>query len=131
VALVYEARRRAVPRRLNKKMLRRISGPATESVRIVRAAERFHTLDDLTPLPEFGLSLGTWEWSQGCEFEKLETLVDVGPGDVVRNFRLAIQLMRQTIIATKGDVRLEQKLRGAIHRMNRDVVDAERQLRVE
>ena len=45
-----EARRRAVPRRLNKKVLRRISAPATECVRIVRAAERFHNLDDLTPL---------------------------------------------------------------------------------
>ena len=54
----------------------------------------------------------------------------MGPGDVVRNFRLATQLMRQTIKATSGDETLAAKLRDGIRRINRDEVDAERQLRV-
>ena len=131
VATVYEARRRSRPQRLPKKQMRRIADPAHRCAQAIRSAEKRHKLDDLTKEPEFGLSLATYEWSRGCEFEDLEKLCDVGPGDVVRNFRLATQLMRQTIKATSGDETLAAKLRDGIRRINRDEVDAERQLRVE
>lgn len=131
VATVYEARRLARPLRLPKKQMKQIADPAFRCVRLINSAEKLHKLDDLTKKPEFGLSLATWNWSRGCEFEDLEKLCDVGPGDVVRNFQLAIQLMRQTIKATSGDETLAGKLRDAIHHVNRDEVDAERHLRVE
>ena len=131
VATVYEARRRSRPRRLPKQQMKRIADPAFRCARFINSAEKHHKLDDLTKLPEFGLSLAILSWSRGCEFEDLEDLCDVGPGDLVRNIRLAIQLMRQTIKATSGDETLAGKLRDAIHRVNRDEVDAERQLRVE
>jgi len=130
-AIVYERRRRTRPRRLSRKKLRRIAEPAMACVRRIQSAEKIRRLDDLTKRPEFALSLATYHWSQGCEFGELESLTDAGPGDLCRNFRLAVQLMRQTIKATAGDDRLAQKLRRAIDRLNRDVVDAERQLRVE
>ncbi len=130
-AVVYEARRRSAPRRLPRKILRPVMEPAFECVRAIRAAEKNYRLDDLTKLPDFGLSLATHNWSRGCEFAEMEKMTDVGPGDVVRNFRLAVQLMRQTIKAVEGDERAAEKFRGAIRRLNRDLVDAERQLRVE
>jgi len=130
-AIVYERRRRTRPRRLPRKQLRRIADPAMACVRRIRSAEKIRRLDDLTKRPEFALSLATYHWSRGCEFEELESLTDAGPGDLCRNFRLAVQLMRQTIKATAGDDNLAQKLRRAIDRLYRDVVDAERQLRVE
>jgi len=131
VATVYEARRRSRPRRLPKKQMKRIADPAFRCARLINSAEKLHKLDDLTKRPEFGLSLAVYQWSRGCEFDDLEKLCDVGPGDLVRNFRLAIQLIRQTINATEGDERLAAKLRAGIRRLNRDEVDAERQLRVE
>ena len=131
VAIVYEARRRSRPRRLPRKKLGRIAEPAFECSRTIRAAEKIHRLEDLTKQPEFGLSLATWHWSGGCEFDDLAGLTDLGPGDIVRNFRLAIQLMRQTIKAVEGDESAAEKLRRAIRLLNRDVVDAERQLRTE
>ena len=131
VAIVYEARRRSRPRRLPRKRLGRIAEPAFECSRTIRAAEKIHRLEDLTKQPEFGLSLATWHWSSGCEFDDLAGLTDLGPGDIVRNFRLAIQLMRQTIKAVEGDESAVEKLRRAIRLLNRDVVDAERQLRTE
>ena len=131
VAVVYESRRRMVARRLAKRRLKRIAGPAYACIRRIHSAEKLHRLEDLTKPPDFGLSLATWHWSRGCEFTELEGLTPVGPGDLCRNFRLAIQLMRQTIKAVEGDDRLGQTLRTAIGRLNRDVVDAERQLRVE
>jgi superfamily II RNA helicase len=131
VGIVYEGRRRNRPRRMARKQLRKMADPALHCVRRIQQAEKARRLEDLTKLPEFGLSLGTHHWSQGCDFDALELLTDVGPGDLCRNFRLAVQLMRQTIKAVEGDDRLVERLRGAIDRINRGVVDAERQLRVE
>jgi len=131
VAVVYEARRRHRPRRLPKRLLRHIAEPAFRCTRAIRSAEKLRGVDDLTKNPEFGLSLATRHWSRGCEFDELADLTDTDPGDVIRNFRLAIQLMRQILRATKGDEPLAQTLRGAMRRLNRDEVDAERQLRVE
>ncbi|MFW6107773.1 MAG: DEAD/DEAH box helicase [bacterium] len=131
VAIVYEPRRSAHRRRAPKKVLRGVRGPAREAGRRINNAEKLHALDDLTKPPEFGLSRATWQWARGCAFEELERHTNIAPGDVVRNFRLAIQLLRQMLKATKGDFELARKLRGAIDRLNRDEVDAERQLRVE
>jgi superfamily II RNA helicase len=131
VAVVYEARRRSRRRRLPKKQLRRISDPAHKAWARIRSAEKHRKVEELTQRPDFGLSLATWHWSRGCEFDQLEHFADVGPGDLCRYFRLAIQLMRQTIKAVAGDTRIIHKLRESIDRLNRDVVDAERQLRVE
>ena len=131
VALVYEPRRRSRPQRMPKKQLAPIANPAYAAIRRIHAAEKRHKLEDMTKSPEFGLSRATWRWATGCEFDELERYCDVGPGDLCRNFRLAVQLMRQTIKAVEGDDRLIEGLRGAIRGLNRDVVDAERQLRVE
>jgi superfamily II RNA helicase len=131
VATVYEARRRNRPHRMARKALRKIADPAFHCIRRIHQAERGQHLDELTKSPEFGLSLATHAWSQGCEFSALEMLTDVDPGDLCRNFRLAVQLLRQTIKAVDGDERLITRLRGAIQRLNRDIVNAEQQLRVE
>lgn len=131
VALIYEARRRSTPRRLQKKMLMPIAEPAFDRIHQIHTMEKHYKLEELTKPPEFGLSLATYHWSQGSEFDDLAKLTDLGPGDVVRNFRLSIQLMRQAIQAFSGDERNIEKFHEAIRRMNRDVVDAERQLRVE
>jgi len=80
-------------------------------------------LDELTKSPEFGLSLATHAWSQGCEFSALEMLTDVDPGDLCRNFRLAVQLLRQTIKAVDGDERLITRLRGAIQHLDQRLAD--------
>ena len=130
-AIVYEPRRRSLPRRLARKVLQPIAEPAFDCWRGIASIEKIYRLDELTKGPEFGLSLATFHWSQGIEFDELERLTDLGPGDVVRNFRLAIQLNRQIMKAIEGDVRNVAKLQEAISRLNRDIVDAERQLRVE
>ena len=49
---------------------------------------------------------------------------------MVRFFRLALQLLRNTMYALPKEDPLREKLRGAARRINRDVVDAERQLRL-
>ena len=69
-------------------------------------------------------------WAKGCTWGELEAHTGASDGDMVRFFRLALQLLKNTMYALPKDDPLRDKLRGAAHRINRDVVDAERQLRL-
>lgn len=80
--------------------------------------------------PDFGLYQAGLAWFEGCEFDDLLQYTDIPDGDLVRNFRLTIQLMRQVVkvLDTGDDLRV--KLLDVMGKINRDEVDAERQLRL-
>lgn len=95
---------------------------------LLRRERQLHIEDpspSLTPV----LSAAMEAWSEGAEFAKVLWLADADEGDVVRAFRHTIDLLRQLRRAVAGDVELQDKLSRCIARINRDVVDAERQLR--
>jgi superfamily II RNA helicase len=64
----------------------------------------------------------------GAEFEEIVEDTDATPGDIVRNLRMAVQLMRQVRRAIDPAWDLRETLAAAMEKMNRDVVDARRQL---
>ena len=84
----------------------------------------------MTPKLETRLSTAILAWSQGCEFEALQQYADLADGDFVRAFRLVIDLLRQMRRAMVGHTTLLDKLDRCLNKINRDVVDAERQLRI-
>ena len=53
---------------------------------------------------------------------------DLAAGDVVRSFRMTIQLLRQVFHAIPRGDPVPETLREAIDRIDRDVVDAKRPL---
>jgi len=130
LAVVYEARRGAEaipPRRGVIKEVRR------ESLRIVaefQAREKELGIRGGTKSPDFGLSRAGQAWFEGCEFDDLLRYTDVPDGDLVRNFRLAIQLMRQVAKALETSLDLRDRVLSIMRQINRDEVDAERQLRL-
>ncbi|MEE2619928.1 MAG: hypothetical protein VX677_15050, partial [Candidatus Poribacteria bacterium] len=67
---------------------------------------------------------------QGCNFEDLPQYADLADGDFVRSFRLVVDLLRQIRRATVERPSLGDKLSRSIDKINRDVVDSERQLRI-
>ena len=69
-------------------------------------------------------------WSRGCEFDTLTDYAALDPGDFVRTFRLVIAQLPQIRRAMTGHTALIDKLNRCIAKINRDVVDAERQLRI-
>ena len=87
-------------------------------------------LEDRSKKPEFKLGSAVTAWARGCEWAALEAHTGASDGDLVRFFRLALQLLRNTMHALPPEDKLRDKLRGAARRLNRDVVDAERQLRL-
>mgnify|MGYP001564915372 CR=1 FL=1 len=69
-------------------------------------------------------------WFHGAPFDKLTRLCDVDEGEIVRYFRMTVQLLRQLSDAPSADEALRKKTSLALARINRDVVDAEQQLRL-
>jgi len=128
VALIYEERRRGephhVPARLHGNVRKHVDNLCRD---LLRAEAEFQIAPPLK-LPDWGLTAATVQWMRGGEFSDLEKTTETPLGDICRTFRMALQLMRQVrrVIDPKWD--LAQRLEEAAATMNRDVVDAKRQL---
>jgi superfamily II RNA helicase len=72
-----------------------------------------------------------WAWANGADFSKLRDYTDASDGDIVRNLRQTIQLMRLVskplLELARGD--LHVRFGGALKLIKRGLVDAEWQLR--
>lgn len=127
VAIVYESRGpddRGEGRRGKSSVERRVH----RAIRGFQRAEKHLDIADRIRDANFDLSMAAKHWAAGCAFEELMGKTDCGDGDLVRTFRLSIQLMRQLRKAVPEDHELRSRLLSAIRLINRDVVDAERQL---
>ncbi len=128
VGLVYEERRRGetgyAPAKLFGNVRSRVQGDIQAIA--LRAAE--YQLFTSIKRPDWGLTSVVSRWMDGADFEDLLDETDATPGDVVRHLRMAVQLMRQVRRAIDPKWDLREALAAAMETMNRDVVDARRQL---
>jgi superfamily II RNA helicase len=128
VGLVFEERRRGetgyAPAKLFGNVRSRVQGDIHAIA--MRAAE--HQLYSSIKRPDWGLTPVVAKWMDGAAFEDLLEETDATPGDVVRHLRMAVQLMRQVRRAIDPAWDLRETLAAAMEKMNRDVVDARRQL---
>jgi superfamily II RNA helicase len=128
VAIVYEERKGISSVKLPPEALGEIRRLADRSIREFVRIERDLGLVELTKEPDFGLSAPTRLWAKGGSLEDVRTVTNASDGDLVRCFRMAIQLMRQVRGRLRGEKDLEEKFEAAIDLLNRDDVDARRQL---
>jgi len=80
-------------------------------------------------MPHYHLSNAVGAWLDGQSFHKtlLETTAD--EGELVRYLRMSNQLLRETLANRLSSESLKEKISRLIPKINRDIVDAERQLR--
>jgi superfamily II RNA helicase len=129
-AIVYEAKKADWARKYEHGRFKWMKKSAYNIVDDIGRAEERVELEDRTKGLEFKLAGAVNAWAKGCRWGELEAHTGASDGDMVRFFRLALQLLKNTMYALPKDDPLRDKLRGAAHRINRDVVDAERQLRL-
>jgi superfamily II RNA helicase len=132
-AVVFESRRDCRYKKLPKTILKREIRTARRILRPWWRRERAAGIaQPLKPL-DFKLAGAIYEWSQGESFDRLSRYTDLPAGDLVRSFRLTIQLLRQLLrpVSALGPEKegFRQRIVEAMARLNRDVVDAERQLK--
>ena len=130
VAIVSEPRKDAYFKPLRDERLLEILYAVSSETSFIQYLEVKHKVTEITPMLELRLCTAMLAWSRGCEFDKLEKYAHLDAGDFVRTFRLVIDQLRQIRRAMAGHTVLVDKLNRCIGKINRDVVDAERQLRI-
>jgi superfamily II RNA helicase len=127
VALIHQERRRNapfVPNNLFGNERRHVMDCLSYAARL----EAQNEIPTPMKLPDWGLTAAVIAWCQGATMEQLAETTAASLGDVVRALRMAIQLMRQTRHAIDPSWDLRERLSEAANLLNRDEVDARRQL---
>lgn len=129
-ALVYEPRKLDhAPRiRRNVRDLKEITERTTKNIH--QMERRLH----IWPKSKeyfFHLSAVTEAWLLGCDFAKLGQYSEVDEGELVRYFRMAVQILREIQHAGVSSIILKEKISKLLPVFNRDIVDAEKQLRTK
>ena len=130
VAIVSEPRKDGYFKRLKDERLLDILYAVNSEILFIQQLEDKHKVTEITPMLELRLCTAMLAWSSGCEFDQLEKYAHLDAGDFVRTFRLVIDQLRQIRRAMTAHTALVDKLNRCIEKINRDVVDAERQLRI-
>ncbi|HEX6883350.1 MAG TPA: DEAD/DEAH box helicase [Planctomycetota bacterium] len=131
VGLAHEERGRGpaehVPGRLWGPLRRRVEEVAEEILEL----EHRSGIPTPSKTPSWGLTRALDAWYDGQGFEAVEELSPATPGEICRTFRMALQLMRsvrRTLEGERDPSALAARLDEAFGRVNRDEVDARRQL---
>lgn len=127
--LVFEPRKGDHPPRLthqHEKLLRM----AEQTAGMIHRKESKYKIFPYTKLPHFHLAAALEAWARGSTFDKLFRLTTADEGELIRYFRMVIQLLRELWSAPHASQHLQATARRARGLINRDIVDAEKQLRV-
>ncbi|MFH1877466.1 MAG: DEAD/DEAH box helicase [Candidatus Omnitrophota bacterium] len=127
LSLVFEPRKGTAFPRLDKrtKRLRSITDKIAASIH--RKEERL----GISPLSKsfyFHLSSCLEAWMRGAAFENILTETDADEGEIIRCFRMCTQNLRE-ILDTPVSRELRETAKKALVLINRDIIDAEKQLR--
>ncbi|NOZ63564.1 MAG: DEAD/DEAH box helicase [Caldiserica bacterium] len=103
-------------------------GKLEELVRYLRSKERRYRLHPLTKKPNFFLAPAVIAWMEGKAFPELAKKAKVDEGELIRNFRMCIQVLRD-ILKTESPESLKQNASEAVSKIKKGIVDAEEELR--
>ena len=127
LAAVYEPRKGQERPDLFGKV-RKLDGICSQMMKRIHRLERDFRFTNLTKRPFFHLAESAREWMRGADFHTMMARTDVDEGEVVRYFRMAIQVLRQMGESEIGPD-FESKIYRCIDLLKRDIIDSEKQLR--
>jgi len=126
-SLVYEPRKGASKPPLKKPALS-LENFADKIVSSINKREKRMRIKPLSKKCYFHLSNAVDAWIKGESFDKMLRLTDVDEGEIVRNLRMCIQILRDIAEAPISEA-LQGKAWRLIDLINRDIIDSEKQLR--
>ncbi|HOW58147.1 MAG TPA: DEAD/DEAH box helicase [Candidatus Omnitrophota bacterium] len=98
--------------------------------RMIHKWESNFRISPPTKQPYFHLARAVEAWTHGQSFDKICQLTPEDEGSLVRYMRMVIQLLREIAHAPHASESLKNKAKHARELIDRDVVDAEKQLRI-
>ncbi|MFA5156866.1 MAG: DEAD/DEAH box helicase [Candidatus Omnitrophota bacterium] len=127
-ACVFEPRKNQRPPHISKAM-RHVKRICEETYAKIKEKETKFHIYSFSKEPYFHLSNTVETWLRGTSFDKTLQATDTDEGEVVRYFRMSIQILREIHEAKVVSYILKDRIKETIRVINRDVVDAEKQLR--
>ncbi|MDD5633683.1 MAG: DEAD/DEAH box helicase [Candidatus Omnitrophica bacterium] len=127
VAVVFEPRKNTTLPKLNKET-RKLNYRTDNMMKIANGIEKKYGILPISKGLHYHLAPCVEAWMRGVEFNSLLSLTDADEGEIIRYLRMGIQVLRE-ILDTPASNNLKNKIRSAIKLMNRDIIDAENQLR--
>jgi len=127
IAVVYEPRKGAQKPKLRgqTKVLERIT---SDAIKMIHKVEKRADIKPLSKMCCFHLAEAMEGWIKGESFDRILQYSDADEGEVVRYFRMVLQVLRELQETPLPDQAKDQI--GKLARIiDRDVVDSERQLR--
>ncbi len=128
VGLVHEERRRGIPSHPPARLFSNVRRQVDELMSSLRRLEERFQIPSPLKEPDWGLSEAVDLWYDGRSFEEVEDATGISGGDICRTFRMALQLVRQVRRTLDAGDELQDRLRSVLEAMNREEVDARRQL---
>jgi len=128
-SLIFEPRKGDFPPRLRPEHESLQKGIEHYSRLIHRKERKFHVFPYTKP-PHFHLARAMELWTHGAPFSDLFQHTTVDEGELVRHLRMVIQILRDLYHAPRATDSPRNCALRARKLINRDVVDAEKQLRV-
>ncbi len=128
LAVVYEPR----PGRGKPKLSKDLKFLHTLTSKVVHTLHKHEKNRDINPLSKrfyYDMTTSIIAWMKEVPFEKIIEAIKDDEGEVIRYYRMSIQVLREML-----EIALSKELKGKIYKaiqlINRDVIDAENQLRL-
>ncbi|MCX5704995.1 MAG: DEAD/DEAH box helicase [Candidatus Omnitrophica bacterium] len=128
-AVVFEPRKnQKMPLGLSKNT-KSIKRACEEVFDTIKHKEERYRIYPFSKIPYFHLSVAMEAWLRGTAFDKMLRFSDTDEGEMVRYFRMSIQILREINKAKVASPILKDKIKETVRVINRDIIDAEKQLR--
>ena len=127
-AVVFEPRKGQLLPRISKPA-NKIKRACAEVYEEIKKRETKYRIYNFSKQPYFHLSNAVEAWLRGTNFSKTLQCTDTDEGELIRYFRMAIQILREMREINIASHILKERINETIRVINRDVVDAEKQLR--
>ena len=125
--MAYEPRKGEKRPKINKK-IRRLKKELDGLIRSIHGKERRFRIYPLSKKFYFHLSEASRAWYEGAPFTKILRITPIDEGSIVRYFRMSMQVLREMATSEAISKKFKEKLYLCRKRINRDVVDARKQL---
>jgi superfamily II RNA helicase len=131
VAAVFEPRKYQQPPARLPQGCRQIKQSSDKLHEGLRAKEQRYRIYPVSKKLWWHLSPAMEAWMKGEDFGRVATLTDTDEGEIVRYFRMGLQILNEMRDIKNLPAEIKEKVEQAIRLINRDEVDAEKQLREE
>ncbi|MSR74963.1 MAG: DEAD/DEAH box helicase [Planctomycetes bacterium] len=124
-AVVHEARRGEMHSRFASRTLDTAANRARKRCMEFAKLERAAGIENCIKPPDFSMTAAMAAWVDGSTFDDLHQFTAAQAGDIVRTFRMTVQVLRDFAEGVPDDSGLRDRLRAAVNLVNRAEVDAE------